>query len=35
MRQDKKKGITGLIVLAVIVIGAIVYTIIKKDGLQG
>lgn len=35
MRQDKKKGVTGLIVLAVIVIGAIVYTIIKKDGLQG
>jgi K+ transporter len=35
MRQDKKKGVTGLIVLAVIVIGAIVYTIIKKDGMQG
>lgn len=35
MRQDKKKGVTGLIVLAILVIGAIVYTIIKKDGMQG
>ncbi|MES2808943.1 MAG: hypothetical protein V4619_09985 [Bacteroidota bacterium] len=32
MRQDKRKGWLGLIVLAVIVIGAITYTIIKKDG---
>lgn len=34
MRQDKRKGKIGLIVLAVIVIGAVVYTIVKKDGKQ-
>ncbi|MFD2865613.1 hypothetical protein [Mucilaginibacter antarcticus] len=32
MRQDKRKGWIGLIVLSIIVIGAITYTIIKKDG---
>jgi hypothetical protein len=32
IRQDKRKGWIGLIVLAVIVIGAIVYTIVKNDG---
>jgi uncharacterized membrane protein len=32
MRQDKRKGWIGLIVLAAIVIGAIVYTIVKNDG---
>jgi uncharacterized membrane protein len=32
MRQDKRKGWLGMIVLAIIVIGAITYTIIKKDG---
>jgi hypothetical protein len=26
MRQDKRKGVTGLVVLAIIVTGAIVYT---------
>lgn len=34
MRQDKRKGKLGLIILAVIVIGAVVYTIVKKDGKQ-
>lgn len=34
MRQDKRKGKIGLAVLAVIVIGAVVYTIVKKDGKQ-
>jgi hypothetical protein len=34
VRQDKRKGWLGLIVVAVIVIGAIVYTIIKNDGKQ-
>jgi len=32
MRQDKKKGMTGLIVLAILVIAAVAYTIWKKDG---
>ncbi|MDB5005308.1 MAG: hypothetical protein JWQ34_3533 [Mucilaginibacter sp.] len=32
MRQDKRKGWIGLVVLAITVIGAIVYTIIKNDG---
>ncbi|MDB5157869.1 MAG: hypothetical protein JWR50_2576 [Mucilaginibacter sp.] len=32
IRQDKRKGWVGLIVLAVIVVGAIVYTVIKNDG---
>ncbi len=34
VRQDKRKGWLGLIVVAVIVIGAIVYTIVKNDGKQ-
>ncbi|MFD2873404.1 hypothetical protein ACFS5N_13045 [Mucilaginibacter ximonensis] len=34
MRQDKRKGKLGLIVLSIIVIGAVVYTIVKKDGKQ-
>gem|GEM_PF-2059288 len=34
MRQDKRKGTIGLIVLAVIVIGAVAYTIVKNDGKQ-
>jgi hypothetical protein len=33
MRQDKRKGATGLIVLAVMVIGAIVYMYWKTKGL--
>jgi len=32
IRQDKHKGWIGLIVLAIIVVGAIVYTVIKNDG---
>ena len=32
MRQDKRKGITGLIVLAVIVIGGIAYMFWKTKG---
>ncbi|WP_214072721.1 hypothetical protein [Mucilaginibacter sp. dw_454] len=34
MRQDKRKGWIGLIVLAALVIGAVVYTIVKNDGKQ-
>lgn len=34
MREDKRSGKIGLIVLAVIVIAAVVYTIVKKDGKQ-
>ncbi|MBC7400410.1 MAG: hypothetical protein H7289_10725 [Mucilaginibacter sp.] len=34
MRQDKRSGWIGLIVLAITVIGAIVYTVIKNDGKQ-
>ncbi len=32
MRQDKRKGKTGLVVLAIIVIGGIVYMYIKTKG---
>jgi hypothetical protein len=32
MRQDKRKGVTGLIVLAFIVIGGIVYMYLKTGG---
>lgn len=32
MRQDKRKGITGLIVLAIIVIGGITYMYLKTGG---
>jgi cbb3-type cytochrome oxidase subunit 3 len=32
MRQDKRKGITGLIVLAIIVVGGIVYMYVKTGG---
>ena len=32
IRQDKRKGWIGLVVLAIIVVGAIVYTVIKNDG---
>ena len=34
IRQDKRKGWIGLIVLAVIVVGAVAYTIVKNDGKQ-
>jgi hypothetical protein len=34
VRQDKKQGWIGLIVLAFIIIGAITYTIVKNDGKQ-
>ncbi len=32
MRQDKRKGKTGLIVLAIIVIGGIVYMYLQTKG---
>jgi hypothetical protein len=32
MRQDKRKGATGLVVLAIIVIGGIVYMYLKTGG---
>lgn len=31
MRQDKRKGTTGLVILGVIVIGAVVWTYLKRD----
>lgn len=32
MRQDKRKGKTGLIILAIMVIGGIVYMYLKTGG---
>lgn len=32
MRQDKRKGKTGLIILAIIVIGGIIYMYLKTGG---
>ncbi|RKR82175.1 hypothetical protein BDD43_2346 [Mucilaginibacter gracilis] len=32
MRQDKKKGVTGLIVLAIMVVGVIVYMYVMTKG---
>jgi cbb3-type cytochrome oxidase subunit 3 len=32
MRQDKRKGVTGLVVLAIMVIGGIVYMYWKTNG---
>ena len=32
MRQDKRKGVTGLIILAIIVIGGIVWMYLKTGG---
>ncbi len=32
MRQDKRKGVGGLVVLAIIVIGGIVYMYLKTGG---
>ncbi|MDP9047248.1 MAG: hypothetical protein M3N14_03875 [Bacteroidota bacterium] len=32
MRQDKRKGVTGLIVLAIMVVGGIVYMYVKTRG---
>ena len=32
MRQDKRKGATGLIILAIIVIGGIIYMYLKTGG---
>ncbi|HEY9195556.1 MAG TPA: hypothetical protein VIM77_04800 [Mucilaginibacter sp.] len=35
MRQDKKKGKIGLIVLAVLVVGALVYVYLNREALNG
>lgn len=35
MRQDKRKGGIGLVVLSVIVIGVIVYIYVKRDAMNG
>jgi cbb3-type cytochrome oxidase subunit 3 len=35
MRQDKRNGKVGLAVLAVIVIGVLIYVYIKRDALNG
>jgi hypothetical protein len=32
MRQDKRKGVTGLVVLAILVVVAIVYMFVKTGG---
>jgi hypothetical protein len=32
MRQDKRKGVTGLVILAIIVIGGIVWMYLKTGG---
>ena len=32
MRQDKRKGATGLIILAIIVVGGIVWMFLKTGG---
>ncbi|WP_428329826.1 hypothetical protein [Mucilaginibacter sp.] len=32
MRQDKRKGATGLVVLAIMVIGGIIYMYVKTKG---
>jgi asparagine N-glycosylation enzyme membrane subunit Stt3 len=32
MRQDKRKGVTGLFILAIIVIGGIVWMYLKTGG---
>lgn len=32
MRQDKRKGVTGLVILAIIVIGGIVYMYWRTKG---
>ena len=32
VKQDKRKGWLGLIVVAITVIGAIIYTVVKNDG---
>jgi len=31
MRQDKRKGATGLIILAIIVVAGIIWTYLKRD----
>ena len=32
MRQDKRKGVTGLVVLAIMVVGVIVYMYVMTKG---
>lgn len=32
MRQDKRKGLTGLIVLLIIVVGGIIYMFVRTGG---
>ena len=35
MRQDKKKGKIGLVVLAVLIIGVLIYVYLNRDALNG
>ncbi|SDI83161.1 hypothetical protein SAMN05192573_1362 [Mucilaginibacter gossypii] len=35
MRQDKKKGKIGLVVLAVLVVGVLIYVYLNRDALNG
>lgn len=35
MRQDKKKGKIGLLVLAVLVVGVLIYVYLNRDALNG
>jgi cytochrome c1 len=31
MRQDKRKGVTGIIIVIILVVGAIVWTYLRRD----
>ena len=35
MRQDKKKGKIGLVVLAVLIVGVLIYVYLNRDALNG
>ncbi|SCW86907.1 hypothetical protein SAMN03159284_05188 [Mucilaginibacter sp. NFR10] len=35
MRQDKKKGKIGLVVLAVLVVGVLIYVYLNREALNG
>ncbi|MEO3402957.1 hypothetical protein AAFN85_03585 [Mucilaginibacter sp. CAU 1740] len=35
IRQDKKKGKVGLLVLAALVVGVLIYVYLKRDALNG
>lgn len=35
MRQDKRKGKVGLLVLAALIVGALIYVYLNRDALNG